>query len=351
MKMTQQKPDVFSLLAKHRKPIMGFAAIYILVFHKYVCLFPQGNLFFQIEYGIKELGLSGVDIFLFLSGIGLTYSIGRTSMGTFYYKRIKRIIIPFVLIGIARGLFDRLSFMDILGNVSGINFWIRDVNSLLWFIPAIAVLYFVFPFYYKSFLRAKNKMVFTGIIICSWLILSMLLSRLLESIGRSDIYLFTNRIPVFVLGILFGWLSQHQSLRFGSSKWLMILLINIIGLYVGFQVLYQNWYLFVPITITFFPSILIAVSLTLILSYVFELLSLSKVGSFITNFFSIIGTVSLEFYCVQGAVDFVIKSFFTNFPNVVVNILVFVTVFLAAYILYFIELGFWKIVEAPIRKI
>ena len=130
MKLIQQRPDVFSLLAKHRKSIMGFAAIYILAFHKYICLFPQGNLFFQIEYGIKELGLSGVDIFLFLSGIGLTYSIGKTSLGIFYYKRIKRIIIPFVLIGIARGLFDRLSFMDILGNISGINFWIRDVNRL-----------------------------------------------------------------------------------------------------------------------------------------------------------------------------------------------------------------------------
>lgn len=345
MKLIQQRPDVFSLLAKHRKSIMGFAAIYILAFHKYICLFPQGNLFFQIEYGIKELGLSGVDIFLFLSGIGLTYSIGKTSLGIFYYKRIKRIIIPFVLIGIARGLFDRLSFMDILGNISGINFWIRDVNSLLWFIPAIAALYFVFPFYYKAFLKAKNKMVFTGIIVCIWLFLSMLLAGSIERLGRGDLYLFTNRIPVFTIGVLFGWLSQGKSLRFSASNWLLLLLINCVGLYVGFQVVFHNWYLFVPITITFIPSILIAISLTLILSYVFELLSFSKVGSFITNFFSIIGTVSLEFYCVQGAVDFVVKSYFSNLPNAVLNILVFVTVFIASYVLYFIELGFWKIAE------
>lgn len=352
MSIIQQKPDILSLLAKHRKSIMGFAAIYILIFHKYECLFPKGNLLFSIEYGLKELGLAGVDIFLFLSGIGLTYSISKTTLGVFYFKRIKRIIIPFVLIGIARGVFDHLSVLDILCNISGINFWIKDVHSLLWFVPAILTLYFVFPFYYKAFMKAKNKIVFTGIIVSIWFLLSMMFSGFFESLGRNDIYLFINRIPVFVMGVFFGWLAHNKSLRFEISDWFMVLLINVIGLYLGFQVIYYNWFLFVTISITFLPSILIAISLTLILllSWLFELLCLAKIGAFITRFFSIIGTVSLEFYCVQGAVDFVVKFYFSNLPNAIVNILVFVTVFIAAYFIYFIELGFWKIIDLPLKK-
>ena len=179
----------------------------------------------------------------------------------------------------------------------------------------------------------------------------MILSGFLESFGRDDIYLFINRIPVFVIGVFFGWLAHNKSLRFEISDWFMVLLINVIGLYLGFQVIYYNWFLFVPISITFLPSILIAISLTLILSWLFEMLCLAKIGTFITRFFSIIGTVSLEFYCVQGAVDFVVKSYFSNLPNALVNILVFVTVFIAAYFIYFIELGLWKIIDLPLKKI
>ena len=60
-----------TLLSKHRSAIMGFAILWIMLFHLHV------SVDFTPFMIIKRLGYGGVDIFLFLSGFGLYYSCSK----------------------------------------------------------------------------------------------------------------------------------------------------------------------------------------------------------------------------------------------------------------------------------
>lgn len=90
----------FDLLSKYRTAIMGFAALWILFSHVWLRVFYSIPFLSHIEEFIKKIGFCGVDIFLFLSGLGLTFSIKKHSTKDFYYNRIKRILLPFLIISI-----------------------------------------------------------------------------------------------------------------------------------------------------------------------------------------------------------------------------------------------------------
>lgn len=345
MESKKQIEDIFELIGKYRKQIMGFAAISILLFHWHKCIFPENTVFYEIETIIKGIGFFGVDIFMLLSGIGLTYSIHKSNLGVFYYKRVKRLLVPFVCVGIVRGVFDHLSLLDILANITGINFWITNIFSLLWFVPAIATLYFLFPLYYKLFERARNKILFTAVVICIWLLVSMLLANFFINIERSDFYTFINRIPVFIIGVMFGWVAQNRAVVISRMGWLFILLFNIIGLYLVIQTTYNNWQLFVPTPNCFFPTLALAISLTFSLAKLSEVLNRFRIGRVIIYIFGLFGTVSLELYCIQGAIAFLLFKFTLGMPNIIVNILNIVVVLIVSYILFFIQKTFWKCIE------
>lgn len=90
------------LISKYRGAIMGFAALWILFFHEWVTLFVNNQVGVNIEGYLKRIGFCGVDIFLLLSGIGLTFAIRKGNVLTFYYRRIKRILLPFLVMAIIR---------------------------------------------------------------------------------------------------------------------------------------------------------------------------------------------------------------------------------------------------------
>ena len=119
--------DILSVIGRHRKEIMGFAALYILFFHEYQILFTQGTAIYEFQSYVKNMGFMGVDIFLLLSGIGLTYSIKKTGVGMFYYKRFRRIIFPFVCVGIIRAIVEQWPVDKFFGNITGFNFYTKSM--------------------------------------------------------------------------------------------------------------------------------------------------------------------------------------------------------------------------------
>ena len=97
---TAVEKNGFKLLAKYRGAIMGLAALWILFFHEWQMMITEPGKAAEIESYIKRVGFCGVDIFLFLSGIGLVFAIGKGSILSFYYRRLKRVYLPFFIINL-----------------------------------------------------------------------------------------------------------------------------------------------------------------------------------------------------------------------------------------------------------
>ena len=99
-KNNQSKDDIITLLCNYRLPIMGISCLWIFLFHVWVPLLGDVAYLGKFEFYFLRMGYVGVDIFFLLSGIGLVYSISKHSLSVYYYRRIKRILISFLLAGI-----------------------------------------------------------------------------------------------------------------------------------------------------------------------------------------------------------------------------------------------------------
>lgn len=105
-----------------RSALMGIAILWVVFYH----------FGFHIP-GIKHLmryGYAGVDIFMFLSGFGLYYSLNRNgNLWSYYKKRLIRIFPSYFVIGIAFSLFcyPNEGIGDYFWRCSTIGFWTNGV--------------------------------------------------------------------------------------------------------------------------------------------------------------------------------------------------------------------------------
>lgn len=344
--------NIFELLNKYRSSLMGFAALWILLFHEWLPVFTNYRLLSLGERFIKRIGFCGVDIFLFLSGIGMVYSLERSkSLYSFYLKRIKRILFPFIAIAIFRCCLEDWTFSTFIKNISGINFYTESILSFLWFVPAIITFYLVFPFYYRLFAKSSNKFIFTLCTLTIWLIASLVLRETM----RKDLFGFTNRIPIFVIGVFTGWLSQNKKISFDKLTWLFMFLLLFLGLYLSFLTNYRDMYLLVPISNCCIPNILISISLPFLLLGFFDWISqirgVEKAGAGLIKLLSFYGTFTLELYCVQEWLGGIIMSkLIDHCHNLLINIIILLFLTLTALLMQLISKHIWILGEYLIRK-
>ena len=96
------------IISKHRGKLMGVAALWIYVFHILPSpAFANAHGMGKIWWYIRNAGFCGVDMFLFLSGLGLAYHLHRHPVrdlkGWFHFlgqrfSRIYVVFLPFTLI-------------------------------------------------------------------------------------------------------------------------------------------------------------------------------------------------------------------------------------------------------------
>lgn len=82
-----------SLINKYRRELMGIAILWITLYH---CLAdPVKALGIPVLGTVLSRGWLGVEIFLFLSGIGLFFSMRRNPDAKQYWlRRSKKVIVP-----------------------------------------------------------------------------------------------------------------------------------------------------------------------------------------------------------------------------------------------------------------
>lgn len=320
--------NVLSRLSEYRTELMGVAVIFIYLFHSGdIGMSQYYNVFFAHGY-------LGVDVFFFLSSIGLCFSLSKDSRTfEFYKRRIARIWPTWIFVLISMHLLGILSlhfkpdtnyaFPHSIAQYftwyTGLGFYVCQLLDLdtpdewyyEWYVPAAFFFYLLTPWLYrqKSILLV---FLFSVCLIAFW--------GGHNSSLRVYFWLFYQRIPVFILGIIFYRIMVNNEISDSFCNRLMFILSGISAVLLFFY----NTGSEVPISYIF----LFSVPLVLVVStYVIEWLHVGKILSFY-------GTISLELYLIHlhNHPLYVVRLFV---PDKLLAILInFLVLTIAAYILH-----------------
>ncbi len=188
--------------------MMGIAIIWIMLFHSDIEA-PTNNILRALWYIFVSFGGGcGVDLFFFLSGLGLVYSASKITSTNQWWswvvKRFIRILPSYFLVALVfYALKGDLTFY----NLFQLNFLIDGIRDF-WFIPAIIFCYLLFPLLFEI----SNKIGYRWLCVIS-IALVFAISLLIFSIvpdyfRRSEIFIL--RIPCFIIGLYLGFLSKNN---------------------------------------------------------------------------------------------------------------------------------------------
>lgn len=225
MKIIDKK---WSVISKERSELFGIAIISIVIFHYCEDVVNHGDtssIIFQFADTYKHIiGSIGVEIFLFLSGIGLGFSFKHDSnLKRFYKKRAVRLLIPYLIWGgIFWGLRDLFimdkGIVEFFRDYSLVSFWM-DGNRNVWFIGFILIAYLLFPLLYRVFdtseaSRYRNMVV---ILFGYMIVVERIKIWFPQVYDNTEIALL--RFPVFLLGTFWSF-HTYQGRSFKISDFI-----------------------------------------------------------------------------------------------------------------------------------
>lgn len=275
-------------ISRYRGELMGIAMIFIFLFH--VAL-PRSNMFF----GLRRIGNIGVDMFLFLSGVGLWFSwMKHSSLKRFFKRRYLRIYPAWLIISclyyIPRFHGHSLhAWIDLFGDITiNWDFWLHNELNF-WYIPAMMMLYLFAP-PYMELIRRHPVYRWLPVVMILWCILVQYVTPIHNAVGHIEI--FWSRVPIFFIGINMGEAVRRKDKMDGTSIWL-ILIVFVMTLFAsifleqelhGHFPLYIERMLYIPLTIT----------TILILNRVFR-----RTPKWFNSIFKFVGALSLECYLIH----------------------------------------------------
>lgn len=152
----------WGIISKYKSELYGISILWIMFFHGFTgkIKMPNGSDFYFFA-GIFKHGNFGVDMFLFLSGIFLFFSLKGKSTRQFYRKRIVRLGIPFLLIDgcywTYMYIFQSFNPLMLFKNITFYTFWVEG-NNIVWFIAFILLMYLIYPgIYHFILLKLVNS--------------------------------------------------------------------------------------------------------------------------------------------------------------------------------------------------
>ena len=243
-----------SIINDTRIILLGIASLMFMFCHTHKINYLEiiniswiGNL----VHFIRKTSNIGVDIFLFLSGIGLYLSMTKNTLRKYYKNRFIKIIPKYLIILIIYSFFvTDMNGLRIFQTLLGLPFFVDGVRDG-WYIAFIMLLYLIFPLIYKMFKKYDIFALFFGLII------SVLLNMLLSYFSYSyylKIEIGLGRIPVFLFGTYFGKkIYEDKEISLGMIKCSFIIqILFFIILYLCFDIEFFkifSRYLYCPLAI------------------------------------------------------------------------------------------------------
>ncbi len=200
------------ILSRFRGELYGIAILGIIIFHYFedVSNGKLGGIPGEMAFFYNSVfGSIGVEIFLFLSGMGLCFSMKRDPrLGNFYRKRLKRLLLPYAVCGLFFwGIRDfiilKTGFKGFLMDFTLLSFWLEGVKTL-WYIALLLLLYVVYPLLYFFFSRKRplNFLSFIFLLAVSILFCFWMEAAHPQVMGNTEIAMY--RIPIFLCGAYMG---------------------------------------------------------------------------------------------------------------------------------------------------
>lgn len=297
----------WKIISKNRNLLFGIAIIWIMLLHtlNYPSIknwegFKEVRLL-STFYNFVKSGGAGVDIFLFLSGIGLYYSFSKCpNIRKFYVKRLKRVLIPYLIIGVGFWILRDIVYAQNPNGVWEDIFWItfyKDGKSTYWYILFILIMYLLYPlFYYLLESRYRNV---------NFIVLLCLAFGIIYQMYTQNYEIYTNiekalsRVPIFIVGCYWGKIVKSEKPI--HNFWIVYALIvpflggvfQLISKQGGlpWKVSNRIWYGMSAISISIFWAIL------------FSITTIGIIGKLL----NLAGTISLELYLIHIALKSLLK--------------------------------------------
>ncbi|MDO4509936.1 MAG: acyltransferase family protein [Lachnospiraceae bacterium] len=308
----------------NKKFLQVIAAFQILFFHLWAPLTST-----QIEQFILKTAYVGVDMFFFLSAYSLA---GREiDYVPFLKDRVLNLYAKFAFFVLIMALFSKsFGVIRAVKSLTFIEFFQKGGGAFLWFIPAILILYIIYPLFLKW--NSRLKVIWVLLI---WLTGSVFAEHVLS---YTAVFIFTNRIPVILAGYLFKTYctgnrdaimpdnnKMNRTIQILRRSWVVLIPLGALLLYMyGFKVRLNF-----PIKDMFYvlaiPTVLGLVTLS---SYVKKCAVTESLGS-----------ITLELYAVQMIFGQRILIFAYNIFNknaLLTNVFVTGVMLLLAYIISYV---------------
>lgn len=158
------------------------------------------------------LGNLGVDLFLFLSGVGLFFSwsflLSSSKQGEcprvkWFFHRYVRLLIPYLLISIPfyvfLGCLKDESLSTIISNITTLSYWTKHEGA--WYVAMLIPLYLVTPLLIMLFSDSRKWLWFVLLTVCC--LLSELIGLEPDGIFK-NVQFVISRLPSFFWGICIG---------------------------------------------------------------------------------------------------------------------------------------------------
>ena len=326
---------------KYRNLIYGLAAIWIVFYHVHT----KYKLGIPVISPIINMGKMGVDVFLLLSAVGLSYSIEKNDTKTFYKNRLKRTFVTYLLIAgpfivwkyfISQSI-TPMTVPNFALELSTLSyFWTKEGTYPFWYVPCILFFYALYPVLYR--LYKKNKLYIAGLIVLS------IITEILLVLINSPIITVTertfSRIPIFLVGILLSDCVKREKKI--TTPWVIASFVILAVTMVIYPV--TNLYRIHTVLVRYCYGIM-AIALIIFGAFIIELIKKFKATDVFIKTFSFFGAISLEIYIVHVAIIRVLTHY--NLHHLTHWSIYYAGILVAAIILAF---GFSKLSNKIINK-
>ncbi len=300
----------FASISRSRKMLMGFSALWLALYHSNIWLTRMdgsgiSHFLYILDYNVymfKKIGEMGTDILLFLSAIGLYFSLKRDpGIKRFYSKRIRRIIPEYLIVSFVWELYNTKDIGACLSNVFGLSFFLNGYHEY-WFVILILFLYLIYPLCFSISEKIGNNC-FLILIVVSFIanyIISLSFPNLF-----CNVEIALSRIPVFLFGC---FISKNVYEKKNVSYFLIVFCVVL--LFICYFLMISDYFFLSPYYRYFFG--ISSVCIVLVFSFANEVICLNNLKCGF-KLFSFYGDYSFEVYLLF---DKIVKFLTNNFPTI-----------------------------------